>query len=86
MLPNKYKYVNILTMGVREDINVLLKKHNWTIKEMAIEMQGFAGKKFTPNSLYAKLKTRTLRYEEAQLIGDILGYELKFVKKTDPKK
>lgn len=72
-----------IAMGVREDINSLLKKHGYTIKEMTQELQERLDYEFPASALYNKLKKKTLRYEEARLIGEILGYELEFVKKRN---
>lgn len=68
-------------MGVREDIKVLLSRENWTMTEVARELSGKLNKEYTQSNLSHKLSNKTLRYEEAKLIGDILGYDLTFVKR-----
>lgn len=68
-------------MGTREDIKVLLARENWTITEIAKEMSDLTGKPYSRPNLSQKLAKKTLRYEEAKLIGDILGYDLTFVKR-----
>ena len=68
-------------MGVREDIKTIIVQSNWTITEVAREMTQITGKNYSRSNISKKLTRKTLKYEEAALIGQILGYELKFVKK-----
>ncbi len=68
-------------MGVREDIKTIIVQSNWTVKEVANEMTKISGKNYSGSNLSQKLSRKTLKYEEAQLIGTILNYELKFIKK-----
>lgn len=67
-------------MGVRQDIKAIIAQSNWQLKEVAIEMSRITGKNYSCSNVSQKLSRGTLKYEEAQLIGKILGYELKFVK------
>ncbi len=68
-------------MGTREDIKVLLARENFTLTEVAKELSEKTGKVYSRPNLSQKLAKNTLRYEEAKLIGDILGYDLTFVKR-----
>ncbi len=68
-------------MGVREDIKTIIVQSNWTIKEVANEMTKISGKNYSGSNLSQKLSRKTLKYEEAQLIGAILKYELKLIKR-----
>lgn len=67
-------------MGVREDIKSIIVKENWTIAEIAKEMTKETGKNYSGSNLSQKLSRKTLKYEEAKLIGQILNYDLKFFK------
>lgn len=67
-------------MGVKKDIKMLLLENDITITDIAKEMTQRTGKYFSRSNISQKLLRGTLKYEEAQLIGDILGYELKFVR------
>ena len=69
-------------MSVRKDIKVLLAKNNVKLKELAVEMSEKIGKKITADNISQKLRKGTLRYDDAMIIGDILGYDLKFVKRN----
>lgn len=68
-------------MGVKEDIKTIIVQKNWTITEVAKEMTRITGKNYSGSNLSQKLARKTLKYEEAKLIGKILNYELKFVEK-----
>lgn len=67
-------------MGVREDIKTIIVQSNWTITEVASEMSKITGKNYSRSNISQKLSRKTLKYEEAVLIGQILGYDLKFIK------
>lgn len=68
-------------MGVREDIKTIIVQSNWTLVDIANEMTKITGKNYSGSNLSQKLSRKTLKYEEARLIGKILNYELKFIKK-----
>lgn len=67
-------------MGVREDIKTLMVQSNWSMQEVAREMTKITGKNYSGPNLSQKLSRKTLKYEEAKLIGQILDYDLKFIK------
>jgi len=69
-------------MGVKEDIKTLIVQSKWTLKELALEMSNQTGVKYSSPMLSQKLSRENLHYKEAKLIGEILGYELKFEKIT----
>ncbi len=68
-------------MGIKEDIKILLVKENLSVPELAKRAGEFSGKKYTADGIYKKLNNRTMKYEEAQFLADVLGYKLEFVKK-----
>ncbi len=69
-------------MTVRKDIKVLLAESNVKLKDLAVEMSKKIGKKITADNISQKLRKGTLRYDDAMIIGDILGYDLKFIKRN----
>ena len=69
-------------MTVRKDIKVLLAESNVKLKDLAVEMSENIGKKITADNISQKLRKGTLRYDDAMIIGDILGYDLKFIKRN----
>ena len=69
-------------MTVRKDIKVLLAESNVKLKDLAVEMSEKIGKRITADNISQKLRKGTLRYDDAMIIGDILGYDLKFIKRN----
>ena len=65
-------------MGVKEDIKTLLVQSSWTLKALAAEMTRRTGRVYSSPMLSQKLYRENLHYKEAKLIGEILGYTLKF--------
>lgn len=68
-------------MSVRKDIKTILIESDTTLTKVAEELGKIVGKHYTQSNLSQKLSRKTLKYEEAKLIGEILGYDLKFVRK-----
>jgi len=62
-------------------IKSLLALNAMTIKTLAIKMTEKSKRKYTYESLRGKLNRNTITLAEAQVIADILGYEVKFVEK-----
>lgn len=67
-------------MSVRNDIKVLLAETDRSITFLAAEMSRISGRKYSRSNISQKLLRGTLKYEEAKLIAQILGYELKFIR------
>ena len=67
-------------MGVKEDIKTLLVQSSWTLKDLAKEMPARTGKSYSSPMLSQKLYRENLHYKEAKIIGENLGYNLKFEK------
>ena len=67
-------------MGTKEDIKTLLVNSCWTLKALAHEMTNRSGRIYSSPMLSQKLYRDNLHYKEAKLIGEILGYRLKFEK------
>lgn len=67
-------------MGVKEDIKTLLVQTSWTLKDLAAELSKRTGRTYSSPMLSQKLYRENLHYKEAKIIGEILGYKLKFEK------
>jgi len=67
-------------MSVRTDIKTLLAENDVSITKLACEMTLRTGRNYSQSNISQKLMRKTLKYEEAKIIGEILGYELKFVR------
>lgn len=68
-------------MSTRAEIKYLLFKENSSITKIANEMAKITGKEYTMRSLSQKLLRGTLRADEYKLIVDILGYDVKLIKR-----
>lgn len=68
-------------MGINEDLRVILLKECITIKKLAEKASQKSSKQIKPESIVRKLNNGTMQYDEAQFYGDVLGYDLKFVKR-----
>lgn len=66
-------------------ISILVKKllldSFTTMTELASAMGKRLNKKYSLTNLSNKLRKETITYKEMELIGDILGYDLQFVKR-----
>ncbi len=67
-------------MSVRTDIKTLLAENDISITKLAKKMTEKTGKYYSQSNISQKLMRQTLKYEEAKLIGELLGYELKFIR------
>ncbi|PWL80150.1 hypothetical protein DBY21_02305 [Candidatus Gastranaerophilales bacterium] len=67
-------------MRVKKDIKMLLLENDVSITDIAQKMSKATGKHISRSNLSQKLMRGTLKYEEALLIGQLLGYDLKFVR------
>lgn len=67
-------------MGTKEDIKSLIVQSKWTLKEVAEELTKRTGKYYSSPNLSQKLSSENLKYKEAKLIAEILGYGIKFEK------
>ncbi len=67
---------------VRKEIKKLLLEEDMMLKELASEMSQITDKNYTPDSLSHKIGRNSITYSEMVTIADILGYEIKFVKKV----
>lgn len=74
------QYTHEADMSVKTDIKTILAESDVTITKLADEISRITGKHCTQSNISQKLSRGTLKYEEAKLIGQILGYELKFVR------
>ena len=64
--------------SANEDIRVLLLRECVTIKKISTLIDNQGEKQITPDCLSKKLRNNTLKYTEAKMIADILGYDLIF--------
>ena len=67
-------------MSVRIDIKTWLAENDISITQLARDLREKTGKHYSQSNISQKLMRKTLKYEEAKIIGEILGYELKFIR------
>ena len=68
-------------MSAEEHIKILMAKENSKMKELAMLLSEKSGKNISLSNFSAKLNKGYLRFEDAEAIAEILGYEIQFVKK-----
>lgn len=69
-------------MKTKDKIKSFLTANGTYIKEMAQMMSDNSAKKYTADSLGGKIRRESLTFKEAELMADILGYSLEFVRKS----
>ncbi len=72
-------------MNTLDEIKMLLIGTTITQTQLAKLLGERLRKEYSFNNFHSKLSRKTIRYEEIKIIADILGYEVKFVKKQEPK-
>lgn len=68
-------------MKPRTEIKKILVEENLTLSKVAQELGKILNKDYTLTNLSNKLRKETISFKEVDLIADILGYEIKFIKK-----
>lgn len=67
-------------MSVRTSIKMLLLQENMTLTELAKIATENTGKLYTVDSLSHKLQNETMKFNEAEMLIDCLGYKINFDK------
>ena len=67
-------------MSIRTDIKTILAENDVSITQLAKYMTEATGKHYSQVNISQQLLRGTLKFEEAKLIGKILGYELKYIR------
>lgn len=73
--------IYFMETNIRNYIKSLLSLNGVTLSEIANKLTERTGKQYTLDSLTGKLKRESFSLKEAFILADILGYELKFIKK-----
>lgn len=66
-------------MDIQREIIERLKEKNITLQEIAQQIST-QDRKISPETLSKKLASGKIRFKDAQIILDILGYKINFVK------
>ena len=70
-------------MSSKEELKILIMREALTVKKLADLLCVKTGKRYTQRSLQNKISLSSLNYDEMETIANILGYEIKIVKKKD---
>ena len=73
--------IYFMETNIRNYIKSLLSLNGVTLSEIANKLTERTGKQYTLDRLTGKLKRESFSLKEAFILADILGYELKFIKK-----
>lgn len=68
-------------MSVRETIKTLLLKEHMTLTELAEMFSKQTNKPYTVDGLSRKLQNETMKYNEAEKLINLIGYDIKLVKR-----
>ena len=68
-------------MRIKDEIKSLLAREATTMTDVACKIYQNSQKRVASSTLSQKLSKETIKYKEILQIAEILGYEIKFVKK-----
>ncbi len=74
-------YNKCMENHAKKQIKHLLLDEGVTGKELAFQLSQRLNKNFSPESLSHKLSRGSVLYNEMFIIADILGYDIKFVRR-----
>lgn len=78
-----FKGINgVKTMSIMNDLKKILLDVNVNLTELAEALSKRLNKPYSMQNLSNKLRNETITHREMILIADILGYDLKFVRKN----
>ncbi len=78
-----FKWINgVKTMSIMNDLKKILLDVNVNLTELAEALSKRLKKPYSMQNLSNKLRNETITHREMILIADILGYDLKFVRKN----
>lgn len=73
-------------MNIRNEIKSYIAAAGFTMRQLVAEINERKNQDLTPNNFTTKLAKETLRYKDAKMVAEILGYELVWVKKKPDNK
>lgn len=66
-------------MSSKDTVKILLYKRGMTITKLAQILTEKTGRKYTRQSISNKLSRNSIRYDEMEIIAQILNYKIEFV-------
>ena len=70
-----------MAIKTKDRIKAFIALNGMYIKDLAVLMSEKSGKNYTEDSLGGKIRRESLTFKEAELLADVLGYKLDFIKK-----
>jgi hypothetical protein len=67
-------------MSIKKEIKHLLVEQDLTLTELAQKISEIKGIDYAVQNLSKKINRETIPYKEVELIAEILGYKIEFVK------
>ena len=71
-----------MTIKTKDKIKAFIALNGMYIKKLAVLMTEKSGKLYTEDSLGGIIRRESLTFKEAELMADVLGYTLEFVRKN----
>lgn len=68
-------------MSSKEQLKIMMLKEHLNARQLAEMLAKKTGKHYTHQSLLHKISLSSLRYDEMEIIANILGYEITINKK-----
>lgn len=68
-------------MNINQRIKILLATEATTLTRVADRLMKEKNHKVTVNNLSRKLRSETIKFTEIEMIADLLGYDIEFVKR-----
>lgn len=65
-------------MDVKNEIKSLIAKRGMTLKQVCKILSEKTGKIYSGNNITNKLRRKTIKFEEVQMIFEILGYKIEY--------
>ena len=67
-------------MSSKEELKIMIMREGLTVKKLARMLAEKTGKHYTQISLQHKIFLSSLRYDEMEIIANLLGYSIKIEK------
>ncbi len=68
-------------MDVKKTVKVFAAQEGISVAELVRRFAKYSGKKYSTQSFSNRLSKGTVHYNEVDKIAEMLGYEIKFIKK-----
>lgn len=65
-------------MDIKNEIKALIAKRGTTLKQVCEILSEKTGKEYSGNNITNKLRRKTIKFEEVQMIFEILDYKLEY--------